>query len=113
MCGHLLRDLEGAAQVYPDAVWPIQIADALRGLIHQANLAREQGHDAIPDDVRDALFPQLTQLRDAMLVGLSATTSPGTRPGERKGRGQPSTEPVRAPVWLAPGMPCGSPPGGR
>jgi hypothetical protein len=103
LCGHLLRDLEGAAHVYPDAVWPIQIADALRGLIHQANLAREQGHDAIPDDVRDALLPQLTQLRDAMLVGLSATTSPGTRPGERKGRGQPSTEPVRAPSGLPPG----------
>jgi transposase len=42
-CAHLLRDLAGAAEVYPDAVWPVQIADALRGLIHHANLARE--HD--------------------------------------------------------------------
>ena len=38
---HLLRDLDDAAQVYPDAVWPAQIADALRELIHDANLARD------------------------------------------------------------------------
>ena len=44
---HLLRDLDDAAQVYPDAVWPTQIADALRELIHQANLARDPGRDAI------------------------------------------------------------------
>ncbi|MCA1681886.1 MAG: transposase, partial [Actinobacteria bacterium] len=43
---HLLRDLDDAAQVYPDAIWPVQIADALRGLIHQANLARGRGLDA-------------------------------------------------------------------
>jgi len=29
-CQHLLRDLQGAAEVYPDAHWPTQIADALR-----------------------------------------------------------------------------------
>ena len=40
---HLLRDLDDAAQVYPDAMWPVQIADALRALIHDANQAREQG----------------------------------------------------------------------
>jgi transposase len=28
---HLLRDLEDAAQTYPDAIWPGQIAEALRG----------------------------------------------------------------------------------
>ena len=38
---HLLRDLEGAALTYPDAIWLSQIADALRGLIHAANLARD------------------------------------------------------------------------
>jgi transposase len=38
-CQHLLRDLEDAAQSYPDAIWPGQIASALRGLIHQANVA--------------------------------------------------------------------------
>lgn len=82
-CAHLLRDLDDAAQVYPDAVWPTQIADALRELIHQANLAREQGLPAIAADIRDAL---LTRLRNGMLVGLSDTTSHGTRPGERKAR---------------------------
>ena len=38
-CQHLLRDLKDAAESYPDAIWPGQVADALRGLIHQANLA--------------------------------------------------------------------------
>src|SRR3954467_12210611 len=80
---HLLRDLDDAAQVYPDAVWPVQIADALRELIAHANLAREQGLAAIPRDVRDAL---LRRLRNGMLVGLSDTLSHGTRPGERKAR---------------------------
>ena len=50
---------------------------------HQANLAREQGLPAIPDDVRDEL---LRRLRNGMLVGLSDTLSTGTRPGERKAR---------------------------
>jgi transposase len=80
---HLLRDLDDAAQVYPDKVWPTQIADALRGLIHHANQAREQGLSAIAADVRDEL---LRRFRNGMLVGLSDTTSPGTRPGERKAR---------------------------
>jgi transposase len=80
---HLLRDLDDAAQVYPDAVWPVQIADALRELIHEANLAREQGLPAIPADIRDEL---LRRLRNGMLVGLSDTTSHGIRPGERKAR---------------------------
>jgi len=82
-CAHLLRDLADAAQVYPDAVWPTQIADALRGLIHHANLAREQNLPTIDADIRDAL---LRRFRDGMLVGLSDTTSHGTRPGERKAR---------------------------
>jgi transposase len=80
---HLLRDLDDAAQVYPDKLWPTQIADALRGLIHHANLAREQGLPSIAADVRDEL---LTQFRNGMLVGLSDTTSAGTRPGQRKAR---------------------------
>jgi hypothetical protein len=82
-CQHLLRDLDDAAQVYPDAVWPVQIADALRELIHHANQAREHGLPAIDADIRDML---LTRLRDGMLVGLSDTLSHGTRPGERKAR---------------------------
>jgi len=82
-CAHLLRDLDDAAQVYPDAVWPVQIADALRELIGEANLAREHGLVAIPGDVRDEL---LRRLRNGMMVGLSDTLSAGTRPGERKAR---------------------------
>jgi transposase len=80
---HLLRDLDDAAQVYPDAVWPTQIADALRELIHHANQARGQGHDAIAVDVRDA---PLRRFRNGRAVGLSDTTSHGARPGERKAR---------------------------
>jgi transposase len=80
---HLLRDLDDAAQVYPDAVWPVQIADALRELIGHANLAREQGLPAVPCNVRDVL---LRRLRNGILVGLSDTLSHGTRPGERKAR---------------------------
>ncbi|MCA1703923.1 MAG: IS66 family transposase [Actinobacteria bacterium] len=80
---HLLRDLDDAAQVYPDAVWPVQIADALRGLIHHANLARDQRLDAIAADVRTTL---LSQFHHGVLVGLSDTTHHGTRPGESKAR---------------------------
>ena len=80
---HLLRDLDDAAQIYPDSIWPIQIADALRALIGEANRAREQGLAAIPDNVRDEL---LRRFRNGMLVGLSDTLSGGTRPGERKAR---------------------------
>lgn len=82
-CAHLLRDLDGAAEVYPDAVWPVQIADALRALIHHANLAREQGRHAIEPGVRDEL---ITRFRHGVLVGLADTTSHGDRPGERKTR---------------------------
>jgi transposase len=82
-CQHLLRDADDAAEVYPDAVWPTQIADALRGLIHQANLAREQGRDAIEEAVKNEL---ITWFRQGVLVGLSDTASHGTRPGERKAR---------------------------
>jgi transposase len=80
---HLLRDLDDAAQIYPDAMWPVQIADALRELIGHANQAREQGLAAIPGEHRDAL---LRRFRNGMLVGLSDTLSPGGRPGERKAR---------------------------
>ena len=80
---HLLRDLDDAAQVYPDAVWPGQVSRALRELIHHANLARDAGHAAIAPDVRDAL---ITRFRHGVLAGLSDTTSHGSRPGERKAR---------------------------
>jgi transposase len=82
-CAHLLRDLAGAAEVYPDAHWPTQIAEALRELIHHTNLARHEGRDTIEDTTRNELT---TRYRHGVLVGLSQTTSHGTRPGERKAR---------------------------
>jgi len=67
-CQHLLRDLEDAAQSYPDAIWPGQVAGALRGLIHAANLARDQGLPAVPDDVT---AEDLRLFRRGVAVGLS------------------------------------------
>jgi len=63
-----LRDLEDAAQSYPAAIWPRQIADALRALIHAANLARAQGLAAIPG--RD-MTGHLRLFRHGVRVGLS------------------------------------------
>jgi hypothetical protein len=82
-CAHLLRDLANAAEVYPGTVWPTQIADALRGLIHQANLARTAGQDSIDPQVKDEL---IDRFRHGVRVGLSATTSHGDRPGQTKTR---------------------------
>jgi transposase len=65
---HLLRDLEDAAQIYPYAIWPGQIADALRGLIHAANTARGQGLAAVPGDMTGEY---LTLFRRGVTVGLS------------------------------------------
>ncbi len=45
---HLLRDLDNAAPVYPDTVWPVQIADAPREVTHEAGLARARGPDRHP-----------------------------------------------------------------
>jgi hypothetical protein len=67
-CAHLLRDLEDAAQSYPDAIWPGQAADALRALIHAANTARDQGLTAVPGDVTAG---DLRLFRSAVLAGLS------------------------------------------
>lgn len=49
-CQHLLRDLEDAAQQYPAPHWPVQIIQALQGLIHATNTARAQGLPAVPDE---------------------------------------------------------------
>jgi hypothetical protein len=82
-CAHLLRDLDDAAQVYPEAIWPVQIADALRELIHQANLARDTDRDQIDPVARDKL---ISRFRHGVLVGLSDTLDAGTRAGRRKAR---------------------------
>jgi len=82
-CQHLCRDLDGAGEVYPDTHWPTQIAEALRALMHEANLTREAGRDTIDAAIKNKLIKQYT---DGVLVGLSDTTSHGDRPGERKAR---------------------------
>jgi hypothetical protein len=82
-CQHLLRDLAGAAETYPQAHWPAQIAEALRSLIHHTNLARDAGREALDATLRNTL---ITRFTDGVLVGLSDTTSHGRRPGERKAR---------------------------
>jgi transposase len=79
-CAHLLRDLDGAAEVYPSAAWPEAISGALRELIHQANLAREHEHQAIDPAVKDQL---IKAFRHGVLVGLAETGNHGTRPGEK------------------------------
>ena len=82
-CQHLLRDLAGAGEAYPDAHWPTQIAEALRGLIHQTNLARDQ-HQAAIDPVRKTELSD--HFRSGVRVGLSDTLGPTDRPGQRKAR---------------------------
>ena len=69
---HILRDLEDAAETYPDAHWPAQAQRALRGLIHAWNAwndARDNGLAAIP---ADTAAPLVTEFRRARAVGLSA-----------------------------------------
>src|SRR5262249_55243834 len=82
-CTHLGRDLDAAAEVYPDAEWVPQISRTLSGLIHQANLAREAGHDHIEASTRDEL---IAEFKAGVNVGLSETLRHGDRPGERPAR---------------------------
>jgi transposase len=81
---HLLRDLEDAAQSYPDAVWPGQAADALRALIHAANVSRAKGLAAVPDD---GIAADLRLFRSAILVGLlEVRRVPGANTKQKPGR---------------------------
>ena len=66
-CQHLIRDCQDAAETYPNAVWPNQIRDTLKTLIHQANLARAQGLDRVPAQIAD---PLIEHYRHGVLVGL-------------------------------------------
>jgi transposase len=81
---HLLRDLACAAETYPDAHWHNQIADAVRGLIHQANLARNAGHARLDPATAE---PLINLFRHGVRVGLSETLHRGDRPGEAKAAG--------------------------
>jgi transposase len=66
-CQHLIRDCQDAAETYPQAIWPGQIADALRGLIHAANQARDKGLAAVPGDIA---APLIHAFRHGVLAGL-------------------------------------------
>ncbi len=81
---HILRDLEDAAQSYPDAVWPGQAAEALRALIHAANVARAKGLAAVPGD---DIAADLRLFRNAVRVGLSEVRPvPGANAKQKPGR---------------------------
>jgi transposase len=81
---HLLRDLQDAAQAYPGAVWPGQAAEALRALIHAANVARDNGLTAVP---AGAIAADLKLFRHAVLVGLSEIPRvPGANRKQKPGR---------------------------
>ena len=81
---HILRDLEDAAQSYPDAVWPGQAMDALRVLIHAANTARAKGLAAAPGE---ATARDLVLFRHAVRVGLSEVRRvPGANTKQKPGR---------------------------
>jgi transposase len=76
---HILRDLADLAEAHPDQSWPIQIANALRRLIHATNTARDTGCAAIDEQLRT----ELTQnFNDGVLVGLSHIPRIGA-PGEK------------------------------
>ena len=81
---HILRDIEDAAETYPDAHWPAQIARELRALIHAANTARGQCLDRVPDDMT---AEHLKLLRNAVNVGLSQVSRvPGAKAKQHPGR---------------------------
>jgi transposase len=85
-CQHIQRDLEDAAQTYLGAHWPLQIQNAVRELIHQANIARDDGLDAIPAPVAD---PLISAFRHGVRVGLSEvrrTPGPKTTTKQPVGR---------------------------
>jgi transposase len=86
---HLLRDLADAAETYPVAIWPGQIADALRGLIHAANRARDKGLGAVPDDIA---APLIHTFRHGVLAGLSEIPR---RPGRKQHPGRNLLECLR------------------
>jgi transposase len=64
---HVLRDLTGAAELYPEQPWPVQLADELRELIHRANQARTRGEHHLPEQIKSLA---VRGLRAAVRIGL-------------------------------------------
>jgi transposase len=83
-CAHILRDLEDAAQTYPDQAWPARTAAALRALIHAANTARARGLDHVPAAMTSRA---LRQFRHNITAGLDQIQP---APGQQKKKQQPS-----------------------
>ena len=108
---HILRDLAGAAETYPDAHWPVQISQALQELIHAANTARAQGLPAIPGQGRRAPDPRVQARRPARPVPDSPRPSPQTAalprpagmPARPAGRHAPLHHRPADPAHLQPG----------
>lgn len=67
-CSHLLRDLEDAAECYPDQHWPAQAQSSLRGLVHAHHQARDTGLRAVPAQISE---PLISSFRHAVRVGLA------------------------------------------
>ena len=83
-CAHLLRDLQDAAECYPDQHWPAQAQRALRALIGAHHRAREAGLTHVPADQRAG---PITELRRAVRVGLAAISRvPGANVKQNVGR---------------------------
>ncbi|MGW4517286.1 IS66 family transposase [Streptomyces sp. NPDC004393] len=81
---HVLRVLAGAAELYPGQLWPGQLADELRELIHRANQARMRGETSLPQRIKDL---GVRGLRAAARIGLGHTEHLNDdRPGARKAR---------------------------
>jgi hypothetical protein len=81
---HALRDVKAAAELYPDQIWPTQLAGEIRELIHRANQARERGEAALAPHI---LRLPVRGLRAAVRIGLAHTADLNDeRPGARKSR---------------------------
>ena len=78
-CQHLLRDLADAAETCPGAHWPVQIREALQGLIHAANTARAQGLAAVPGEIA---APLTRAFRHGVILGLGQVKRTGGRKQE-------------------------------
>ncbi len=103
---HLLRDLADAAETYPDAIWPGQIADALRGLIHAANQARDKGLAAIPGDIAAPLIHDLPPRRAGRAVRDPPPPRPQAAPLPRPARMPPPPARRRAALRQRPAHPA-------
>jgi hypothetical protein len=80
----VLRDLAGAAELYPDQPWPGQLADELRELIQRANQARMRGETSLPQRIKDL---GVRGPRAAARIDLGHTEHlKDDRPGARKAR---------------------------